>query len=123
MSIARKCNKCKKFFDPLSENEPMASFINPVFRTSMDIAENYHGKYLCEEAGPEGVIDLCPDCSKQFRRFMDNKMIINIGAQEFTGNTVIDETKSAIFNSPYKKYTPCPKLKFEDMCGGDFDGD
>ena len=71
MSIARKCNKCRKCFDPFDMRGQMASFQNPIFRTSMDIKEHFHGEFLDEAEGADGIIDLCPDCARKFRVFMD----------------------------------------------------
>lgn len=71
MSLARKCNRCGAFFDPLDTEGRMARFCNPIFQTSNDIREQVRGAILFEEAGPEGIIDLCPNCSELFREFMN----------------------------------------------------
>ena len=67
MSLARKCNRCKQFFDPLDSPGRMARFENPIFQTSNEIREQVRGEMLDELAGPDGIIDLCPTCSVLFR--------------------------------------------------------
>ena len=65
MSNARKCNMCKRCFDPLDEKGRIARFSNPILQTSNDIKEMRRGDLLIPELGVDGIIDLCPECSEK----------------------------------------------------------
>ena len=71
MSLARRCNRCHGFFDPLDSPGQMARFANPIFQTSNDIREQVRGEVLDKDCGPSGIIDLCPTCSIMFKEFMN----------------------------------------------------
>ena len=71
MSLAKKCDRCGICFDPYNIKGRMGRFVNPIFQTSDDICEQFRGQLLDEELGVDGIIDLCPDCAKAFREFMN----------------------------------------------------
>jgi len=71
MSNAKKCNRCKTCFDPLEMKGQMVSFSNPNFRTSEDIQHHYYGELFDKRGGLETPVDLCPDCTRKFKLFMN----------------------------------------------------
>ena len=71
MSLAKKCDRCSKCFDPFNMEGRMARFFNPAFQTSNEIRERYRGRLLIEELGVDGIVDLCPECAKAFMTFMN----------------------------------------------------
>lgn len=83
MSLARKCNRCKSFFDPFDSPGRMARFENPIFQTSHEIREQVRGELLDKSAGPDGIIDLCPRCSVLFRDFMNPPTSVKEAAERF----------------------------------------
>ena len=70
MSKAIKCNRCDKCFDPLEIDGVMCRFSNPKILSAHDIREGV-AKYLFP-FGPDGWVDLCPDCTEAFEAFMNN---------------------------------------------------
>ena len=122
MSIARKCNKCKSYFDPFDMEGQTCTFINPTFRTSSDIQEHYRGELLDACEGIDGIIDLCPKCAVKFKAFMNNEeddrenVMPDFNLKD-RHDAMIDQAKRFQKNS----------RKFADMLdnlkGGDFDGD
>ena len=72
MSLAKKCDRCKSCFDPYNLEGRMGRFINPIFQTSDEIREQYRGQLLDEDLGVDGIIDLCPKCAVEFRKFMNH---------------------------------------------------
>lgn len=71
MANARKCDRCKRCFDPLDQGFcVMARFQNPCFQSSEDIHKHKVGHYLIEDS-IDAYVDLCPDCSKDFEAFME----------------------------------------------------
>jgi len=73
MSMAKKCDRCKLCFDPYNLEGRMGRFINPIFQTSDEIREQYRGQLLDEDLGVDGIIDLCPKCAVEFRKFMNHE--------------------------------------------------
>lgn len=77
MADAKKCDLCKKCFDPLECGDaPIVRFRNPVFRTSANIRNNAVGYYLIENQ-PDTMIDLCPRCTDRFILFMNGYPLAN----------------------------------------------
>ena len=98
MSLARKCNRCKQFFDPLDSTGSMARFENPIFQKSNEIREQVRGELLDELAGPDGIIDLCPICSVLFRDFMNPPTSVKEAAERF--NMALDRFSRYIGRRP-----------------------
>lgn len=75
MANARKCDLCKKCFDPLDQPEgvEMMRFRNPVFQTSESIRTGTVNKFLIPDE-PDIWVDLCPDCTESFKLFMNGGM-------------------------------------------------
>ena len=71
MSVARKCDRCKKTFDPYNMEGACCKFRNPMFQTSKDLCEITSREYLMKDMSPDDYVDLCPNCSMQLRAFMD----------------------------------------------------
>ena len=70
MANARKCNRCKKCFDPLDIGEQYSCrFENPVFQNADDLKNSVVGFRLVPGNG-DIFIDLCPDCAEKFLDFM-----------------------------------------------------
>ena len=70
MANARKCNRCKKCFDPLDIGEQCSCrFENPVFQNADDLKNSVVGFRLVPGKG-DIFIDLCPDCAEKFLDFM-----------------------------------------------------
>ena len=71
MANARKCDRCGKCFDPLSQGKTvMARFQNPVFQNSEQIKDHDVGYYLIEDTA-DAYVDLCPECTDDFEAFME----------------------------------------------------
>ena len=72
MANARKCDKCKRCFDPCNESRQMVRFRNPVFQRSNEIQENVIGELLLRDSNTDAICDLCPECTAMFKMFMRN---------------------------------------------------
>jgi hypothetical protein len=79
MANAKKCDCCKKFFDPLHPDtgmldypDEMVRFRNPVFQSSESIKSGVVDRYLIVDS-PDCWVDLCPICTAKFRRFMNGE--------------------------------------------------
>lgn len=70
MSIARKCDRCGKCFDPLKEYLSMCRFRNPIFENAASIRENKINAKMFNESSPDMWVDLCPSCTGRFVMFM-----------------------------------------------------
>lgn len=73
MAAARKCDRCGKCFDPLSEKGEMARFMNPYFQTAESIQKCMVYRRLLTNVDSDGLVDLCPECTKDFVTFMDER--------------------------------------------------
>ena len=72
MAKALQCDRCGCYFNPLRlvSHQEFSRFMNPAILTSDDMQHNVRGRYLNPELGIEGMIDLCPDCTDAFIKFM-----------------------------------------------------
>lgn len=70
MSLARKCDRCGKFFDPADVNGMMCYFRNPVFLNSADFKNNTISRFMMENEPFDENVDLCPGCGELFETFM-----------------------------------------------------
>lgn len=70
MAKALQCDRCKKCFNPLTIEGEICHFSNPAIRTSSDYRDVLRGRYLNPNAGIDGVMDLCPECTRKFLIFM-----------------------------------------------------
>lgn len=69
MSRAKKCDRCGGFFDPIHMTGDMCLIRNPVFKNSQNVIDGTVGEYFFQGNSAD-YIDLCPDCAKEFRMFM-----------------------------------------------------
>ncbi len=69
MSRAKKCDRCGGFFDPIHMTGDMCLIRNPVFKNSQNVIDGTVGEYFFHGNSAD-YIDLCPDCAKEFRMFM-----------------------------------------------------
>lgn len=83
MSLALKCDRCGAFFDPLHlPNETcFVRFRNPVLKTSDQYRKCLIGKLMFSR-DPDDMVDLCPECSKDFEMFLCVKDIPGIARKE-----------------------------------------
>ena len=132
MSIARKCNKCKSYFDPFEMEGQTCTFINPTFRTSSDIQEHYRGELLDACEGINGIIDRCPKCAMKFKAFMNNKEddrindILDFNLKD-SHDAMINQAKrfqknSERFADMLESRKPGSNM-LDNLMSGDFDGD
>lgn len=73
MAKALQCDKCKICFNPLTVEGEFTHFSNPAIRTAQDYKDCLSGRYLDPTAGSNGVMDLCPECTKEFIMFMKGR--------------------------------------------------
>ena len=77
MSKALKCNRCENFFDPVDVKGEFCHFENPAIRTSENYILGTNGRFLLEKRTAddmivsEKIVDLCPNCTKEFISFMN----------------------------------------------------
>ena len=109
MANAKKCDRCKKCFDPLDQGVfSMVKFQNPVFQTSNDI-KNVTVKERLIPDHPDAWVDLCPACTLRFRKFMANKDTIK---DEFELTAAqIQEFKKMTLKSIYEDDFPSDYFK------------
>lgn len=62
MADAKKCDRCKKFYERYNE-ECDEKKINAIVRANLDIKRKYW---------PQGIIELCPECMNEFNDWMKN---------------------------------------------------
>ena len=78
MSKALRCDKCKQCFVPTEVDGIMVKFRNPILYTA-ESADNSKMtakvSYGLPELGPDGMADLCPECSKGFLQYMGIKVV------------------------------------------------
>ena len=78
MSKALRCDKCKQCFVPTEAEGIMVKFRNPILYTA-ESADNSKMtakvSYGFPELGPDGMVDLCPECSKGFLQYMGIKVV------------------------------------------------
>jgi len=70
MADARRCDRCDRCYDPMTQKGLMARFINPVLQDSKNIAERTVTGYVLGDQPKDAYVDLCPDCTLQFVIFM-----------------------------------------------------
>ena len=72
MSNAKRCDRCHGFFDPcdISDDEYTIRFRNPVLLRAANAIAGTVDRYLDITAGPDGYLDLCPECSRKYINFM-----------------------------------------------------
>lgn len=75
MSQARKCDRCKKFYDIYNEKRPFGRIDTYVLQNGDNVANN-DVQYRDEQ------IDLCPDCANDFGLFMAKPDMVK-GWQEY----------------------------------------
>lgn len=76
MAKAIKCDRCKRCFDPCSEDREFCSFANPIFYTSVSVQDNVYTRKMFEsKAYPVYDVDLCPECTKLFEDFMNGALL------------------------------------------------
>lgn len=69
MANAKKCDRCKKCFDPFDMDGYMCVFRNPMFKNSKNIREGTIGNLLINDH-PDDYVDLCTHCAHKFWLFM-----------------------------------------------------
>lgn len=71
MADAKKCDRCKKLYDPYSiDKRNIARFRNPAFFDENGTKNNKVSFYLIS-GGADATIDLCPECTEDFELFME----------------------------------------------------
>lgn len=66
MSQAMRCDRCKKCFDPYSEEEQFLSVSDIKVRNGAEYEEHILSVR-------EGCLDLCPECTKEFLKWLGFK--------------------------------------------------
>ena len=76
MAMARKCDRCGLCFDPLDVNDQIVTrFSNPFFQSATSIRKNrVEGRLINDNS--DVYIDLCPDCTKAFVKFMEKPEVL-----------------------------------------------
>lgn len=75
MAKALQCNRCGYCFNPLTIEGEFCHFSNPAIRTKQDYKDCLSGRYFDPVSGRDGTIDLCPDCVKDFIKFMEREEV------------------------------------------------
>ena len=112
MSKALKCDRCYTYFDPYDlGGKTFIRFRNPAYENENATKSNQVAGYFFEKEGPDGIVDLCPDCSRDFEDFMKNKNAFH------NRKVVLDLSKSDnLIDEPPKGYHysgPTPKVTYE----------
>lgn len=72
MANAKQCDRCGRYFNPLTIERMMCKFYNPIYQSKTDVDENKVGSFLLQHESPDAMVDLCPKCAEDFELFMNN---------------------------------------------------
>ena len=78
MSKAVKCDRCGRCYDPSGVFGHMIKFRNPSVYSSSDIrgGETVTCAPFMQGKAVDAIIDLCPQCAKEFVLFMESSDIL-----------------------------------------------
>lgn len=119
MSKALKCDRCYMYFDPYDLCEKtFIRFRNPAYENENATKSNQVAGYFFEKEGPDGIVDLCPDCSRDFEDFMKNKNTFHSGRVVLDFNKLDNLTNKSDkpTDDPLGSYHysgPMPKVTYE----------